>query len=351
MTLVLIVALAIGIAPGFREETVRFPSGGVTLAGTLAKPVGAKRPLPALVLLHGSEPGRRDGAFFRLVRDRACREGFAVLSYDKRGVGGSGGKYVETPDLRVPAGDAAAAVRHLAGRADIDRRRIGVLGISQGGWAAPLASTLSPDVAFVVAISEPGASPAEQSAFQRANELGEAGLDAATADSLTSLRILLYRYWHGDVSRAVASSRWAASRGRPWLTRAAEAADELFSRIADLPSLPPPEGMPDDFMRAIHEHFFYDPIAVAERVRVPILHLYGAKDRHLRVSESVKALRAAYARGRNANATFKVFPGAGHGMQAVSAAAECLRCPRGAEPRRPAPGWLDTLAVWLDARR
>src|SRR5204863_9052464 len=132
-------------------------------------------PLPAVVLLHGSEPGRRDSPFFRVVRDALCATGWAVLSYDRRGVGESGGVYLETPDLSVPARDAVSAVRLLAGRSDIDRGRIGLLGISQGGWVAPLAATMDSGIAFVVAVSEPGVSPLEQSAYQRASELVDSG--------------------------------------------------------------------------------------------------------------------------------------------------------------------------------
>jgi pimeloyl-ACP methyl ester carboxylesterase len=330
--------------PGAREETVRFGSEGATLVGTLALPPAARHPVPAVVLLHGSERGRRDSPLFRLLRERLCALGLAVLSYDRRGVGESGGEYVETPDLRVPARDALSALRFLAQRSEVDRARIGLLGISQGGWVAPLAATLAPGVAFVVALSEPGVSPLAQSSCQRAAELIEQGLATAAADSATALRTLLCRYWHGDASRAAAESAWADARGSAWLGRAA-ATDELFSRIGHLPAVPPPARMPQDFIRALDEHFFYDPIPVAETLRVPVLHLFGAADRHLPVAESVEAFRSAYRRSGNRDATVRVIPGAGHALQRVSGAAECLRCPPA--PWEPAAGWPDTLAAWL----
>jgi uncharacterized protein len=344
-------ALAL-VAPGpsalaaVRMETIRFKSDTVTFVGTLALPERAGAPLPAVVLLHGSERGRRDNPFFQVVRDRLTAAGWAVLSYDRRGVGESGGTYVETPDLSIPAGDAISAVRFLAGRSEIDPEHIGLMGTSQGGWVAPLAATMAPGIAFVVAVSEPGVSPFEQSTYQRASELVEAGLDRAQADSVTALRRVLYHYWHGEVSRAAAESAWAASHGHAWHDRAAET-DELFSRIGRLSSVPPPSRMPDDFMRAVREHFFYDPIPVAERLRIPILHLFGAADRHVPIDESVVAFRAAYARSGNREAVIRVLPNAGHSMQWVQGGAECLRCPAERGAFTPAPGWMDTLVAWL----
>jgi pimeloyl-ACP methyl ester carboxylesterase len=319
--------------------TVRIPVDSLTLVGTLALP--ARTPAPALILLHGSEPGRRDNAFFREVRTRLLADGWAVLTYDRRGVGESGGAYSETPDLMVPARDAIAAMRFLAARPDIGK--IGLLGISQGGWVAPLAATLAPQVAFVVAISEPGQTPLEQSGWQRRNEWIEGGMSAGEAAEARRLRALLFAFWHGDVPRATADSAWAAARNRAWFARAGDR-EGLFTRLARLERLPPTASLPPEFAEAIRSCFFYDPLPVAARVRVPILHLYGAADRHLDVASSVCAFR-----GASPAARIVVLPHTGHGMQKVEGDAECLTCPPG--DWTCAPGWLDTLSTWLAERR
>lgn len=339
--------LLLAAAPA-RTETVRIEAAdSLVLVGTLALP--ARTPAPAIVLLHGSEAGRRDNAFFRAVRDRLVGDGFAVLGYDKRGVGESGGTYVETPDLLVPARDAASAVAFLAARPDI--ARIGIIGISQGGWAAPLAATLEPRVAFVVAVSEPGMSPLEQSGFQRASEWIEQGLAPADAQAARAMRTLLFEYWHGDVPRVRADSAWAAVRAQPWFGRVTQS-EELFARLAPYEHVPPASALPPAFARAVREHYFHDPIPVAERLRVPVLHLYGEADRHLPVAESAAAFRAAYARAGNAEATIRVIAHAGHGMQAVTADAECFGClPEARLAWAPAAGWLDTLSTWLEKER
>jgi hypothetical protein len=55
----------------------------------------------------------------------------------------------------------------LKKRTDIDPARIGLVGISQGGWISPLAATRSRDISFVVTISGPAVSVGEEIAYSR----------------------------------------------------------------------------------------------------------------------------------------------------------------------------------------
>ena len=99
----------------FRQLEVRFPSGGVTLSGTLTVPPGAG-PHPAVAWVHGS--GRTERAYLPDLQALLLHHGIAVLAYDKRGIGQSGGSYPgESPypsTIDVLARDADAAVRFLA---------------------------------------------------------------------------------------------------------------------------------------------------------------------------------------------------------------------------------------------
>ena len=85
--------------------------------------------------------------------------GFAVLRYDKRGAGQSGGTYRglsganSVTQVDELAGDMAAAVSFLKGQTGIDARRIGVAGVSQAGWIMVAAAKKTPDITFNVAIN------------------------------------------------------------------------------------------------------------------------------------------------------------------------------------------------------
>jgi pimeloyl-ACP methyl ester carboxylesterase len=148
---------------------VTFESRGVILAGEVSYPPGAG-PFPAVVLVHGSGPATRAGnaPLVTLFRDL----GFAVLAYDKRGTGHSGGTYrgvgTRNSDSMIPllGADAAAAVRLLASDTRVDTTRIGLAGGSQAGWVMAAALRHAP-VRFFVALSGPAVPVGEEMYFSR----------------------------------------------------------------------------------------------------------------------------------------------------------------------------------------
>jgi hypothetical protein len=129
-------------SPGGDSGTT-FASGDVRLSYALDLPAGAG-PFPALVFGHGS--GRSTKADAAPLAARLAARGYAVLRYDKRGVGLSGGTYenvgVANSErmIGVLAGDMAAGAAFLASRPEIDGRRIGLIGGSQAGWIMPAAA-------------------------------------------------------------------------------------------------------------------------------------------------------------------------------------------------------------------
>jgi uncharacterized protein len=145
-----------------RQLEVRFRSGRTLLAGTLTLPPGPG-PHPALVWVHGGGVQTRN--YFPDLPALCAGAGLAVLTYDKRGVGQSGGTFpgdrADESAISTLARDAEAAVRFLAAQPGIDRGRVGLAGHSQGGWVAPLAATREPAARFVVAFAGPALSQGE----------------------------------------------------------------------------------------------------------------------------------------------------------------------------------------------
>ncbi len=144
---------------------------GHTLAGTLSVPPG-DGPHAAVVLITGSGSQDRDETIgtikpFAALADRLARAGIAVLRFDDRGVGGSGGAPVEVSGAttRDLARDGQAAVEFLASQPEIDPARVGVVGHSEGGLIAPIVANDSDAVRFVVLLAGsavPGAQILEQ---------------------------------------------------------------------------------------------------------------------------------------------------------------------------------------------
>jgi pimeloyl-ACP methyl ester carboxylesterase len=125
------------------DESVSIPSLGFNLAGTITRPPGAAAALlPAIILIAGSGPTDRDETvagipvFGQVARD-LVNAGFAVVRYDKRGVGQSGGR-AESVTIADYAEDARQVLRWLEKQKGIDKKRIGVAGHSEGALVAML---------------------------------------------------------------------------------------------------------------------------------------------------------------------------------------------------------------------
>ena len=172
----------------YREEEIAFINGDVTLSGTLLLPL-KKGNFPVVVITHGSGPATR--ASYKSWGLKFVKKGIAALVYDKRGNGNSTGEW-RSASMEDLARDAIAGVDYLKKRAEIDRRKIGVIGHSQGGWIAPLASTMSKDVSFVIASAASGISPDKQSIYHRANVMREMGFSEDAVKIATDLRTKLY---------------------------------------------------------------------------------------------------------------------------------------------------------------
>ena len=152
----------------FGVQDVKFESKGVTLAGSILTP---KNPFAAVVIVHGSDPVKREMEFAK----RLAKEGIAVLTYDKRGVGESGGVYagpsvgtnnIDTANLNLLSQDANAAVNTFRTYLKDKKIPIGLLGFSQAGWIIPIAASKNSQIEFMVLFSCPTITTLEQLRFQ-----------------------------------------------------------------------------------------------------------------------------------------------------------------------------------------
>jgi len=147
-------------------KNVTFESEGIKLAGTIYSP---KDPHAAVVIVHGSDSVPRMTKFAELL----AKNNIFVLTYDKRGVGESGGVYagpevgtnnISTDNLNLLAKDASAAVNVI--RQENKNVPIGLIGFSQAGWIIPIAANKNSLIEFMVLFSCPTITTLEQLRFQ-----------------------------------------------------------------------------------------------------------------------------------------------------------------------------------------
>jgi hypothetical protein len=284
----------------YTAEQARFQSGAVTLAGTLLLPPGPG-PHPAVVFVHGAGSSTREQQ--RVLADHFARSGIAALIYDKRGSGESGGDW-RRGDFDDLAADAQAAVALLKQRREIDPAQIGLWGISEGGWVAPLAATRSADVAFVILVSAAATGPIPQELYRREMSMRAAGYDDRVVDTGVKAWFMLF-----DGAR---------------LARAALPENlGFFARTAD-----------------------YAPLPTLRQVKQPLLAIYGGLDSSVPPRASAAQIEATLQQANHHNYTIETFPTGNHGLELVSTASRF-------EVRREislAPGYLEAMTDWVQAQ-
>lgn len=312
---------------GTKEESVRFNNGDISLAGTLVIPAGNQKH-PAIVLFHGSGPQSRILFMAHWFAD----QGFATLTYDKRGVGESTGNFRVVPFMDL-CDDGLAAVAYLKSRKEIDAMQIGVWGLSQGGWLGPLAASRSKDVAFVIAVSGPAVSPGDQMLFYYSKDLEAKGLDQSDIREATALRRDIWNYQYTGNGYAEIEVEMKRDQNKSWYNAVKNQQDNLFDGIK-----PPAASAntPTKKFNWFKQEMNYDPVPTLEALRVPALFLYGSEDRLVPVPKSVDVIRGVVARDSRINFTINVLPNDDHGMYSPSGNLD--------------PNYLQAMRIWLTTR-
>ncbi len=286
----------------YKEEKLRIqhPDAGFELTGTLTLPEG-DGPFPGLVLVSGSGPQSRDSKvaghkLFHVLADHLTRQGFAVLRYDERGVGESGGSFegATTKDL---AGDAAAVVRKLREHASIDQEQVGILGMSEGGLIAPMVHDKMEQLDFMVLMGGP-AVPGSKILVEQKARIVSASAPGVDPDSIRKAqRELMAAVKKGEDSASV------AEHAKPILKEQGLAGDRLNSQLAQLTS---------PWFRYFVN---YDPKPSLEKVDVPTLALYGSKDLQVPPQQNAEPMQNALGKSPSEDFTVKTLEGLNHLMQ------------------------------------
>ena len=334
-TLVLVASAAMTIVAGatawdlfvaYRVEQVTFGSEGISLRGSLYLPRG-EGPFPAVVLVHGSGEQPRDE--YRYYARLYAKHGVAALAYDKRGAGESGGDFTSATYADFAA-DAAAAVRMLRDRPDIRTDAVGLWGLSEGEWVAPLAARLT-QPAFVVLVSPSAMTPAEQVRYETGASVRRAGFSDAQAREAEALYRQLSEFQRSGTGRDALNRRLAAASREPWF----EAAENLepsvpeYERVLALP-----------WFSAWRARMDFDALPIMAELRCAVLAQAGGSDPQNDGAAALARLREALERGGNIAFTGIVYPDANHGI------IEWV-LPFGLPPPRFAPGYLRAQVGWV----
>ncbi len=302
--------------------------GDIPLMTRLYTPVGPG-PFPAIVVVPGSGDQGIDTWLYRGYAATLARHGVAAAVYDKRGVGSSTGDY-QTADLPSRAEDPAAIIDWLKGHPRIDFNRLGLMGISQGGWISLLAANNNPSVSFVILNVGPAVPVWDQERHRveyiiRADSFPQSAIDSALA------------YTDTMFASVGAPDGYARLGPLADICRAAPWGDYLSYAVSQ-----------EDLDTWLLER--HDPAPTLKSFTRPLLALYGADDPLVPPAENVPLLKQYLTTAGNSSFEIVVFPDVGHNLeQNATLVGDAWDWPHSywRWPRKPAGMW-QTILDWVN---
>ena len=315
----------------YREENVSYDNttAGITLAATLTIPPGAG-PFPAVVLITGSGAQNRDETIaghrpFLVLADYLTRHGIVVLRADDRGVGLSGGNFA-TANTADFATDTAAGVRYLRTRREVNLKRIGLIGHSEGGIIAPLVAGRDHDIAFIVLMAGSGIPGDDIIVEQGALMMKAIGMSAEQIDVNSGREREVLRIVKEEKDPAVRNAKLQAA----------------------LAVVTPAESIPEQ-IRALTSPWYryfisYDPAIALKDVTCPVLAINGERDLQVPAAQNLAAIKKALESAGNTRVTTVELPGLNHLFQTARTG---LPAEYEEIEETIAPIALETVANWI----
>jgi len=241
----------------FTEKEVVFSSQDIMLSGTLTFPRG-KPPFPAVLLIAGSGPVDRNENVpqgiklntFSELAQRLAECGFAVLRYDKRGVGKSGGDFASSGLYELVA-DAQSALEFLAAQPEINSKKIALLGHSEGGTIACMVAAQNPIASALVLMATPARSLVE-----------------LVKEQITYLYLISGVKDSRVIQEAIAQQ------------------EKIFEALAQ--GKKDVEGVPIPLWKWWKDYLYFNPQEWFQKIRIPTLILQGEKDYQVKTEDALK---------------------------------------------------------------
>lgn len=300
--------------PYYTEEvSIVNPKDSTVLAGTLTLP-NQNGIFPVVVLITGSGPQNRNEELmghkpFLVLADHLTRNGIAVLRYDDRGTAKSTGHFSKAT-IPILATDVEAAINYLLTRKEIDKKKIGLIGHSEGGAIAPMVAAKRKEVRYIVLMAGPGMRGLELLLLQKELIGRVGGLD----EEKLAKDHLAYK---GAFDILVNSTDEE--------TLKKDLKEYLLKLMAETPANEKPAGVSDEIFVNLQinqlaspwfQYFLkYDPSQILQKVKCPVLALNGGKDLQVPPRENLSAIKSGLEKGGNKNVTVREYPNLNHLFQ------------------------------------
>jgi alpha-beta hydrolase superfamily lysophospholipase len=319
----------------------------ISYGATITIPEG-DGPFPGLLLLTGSGQQNRDEEImehkpFAVLADHLTRNGFVVLRVDDRGTGKTTGN-VLTSTTADFAADANVSLNYLAKRKEVDKKKMGLLGHSEGGMICQMVAAERKDINFIIMLAGPGIPTLKLMEEQNDAILTKAGLSAEYRASYISLySTILQTILVSDTSSTVNNVRTVVNT---WIEKTPKNIVIATTGIKD-------EASKDTFIRLFtnqvgspwYRYFLtYDPAVNLKKITANVLALNGNKDIQVISRTNLAAIDSALQKGISQNFQVNEMEGLNHLFQ------ECKSCTLSEYSQLDqtiSPAVLNTITTWL----
>jgi pimeloyl-ACP methyl ester carboxylesterase len=297
------------------EEEVKFYNkyAKINLSGTLTLPKKEGK-FPVVILVSGSGPQNRNQEImghkpFWVLADYLTKKGIGVLRYDDRGIGASQGNFNAATSVDFSY-DAEAALDYLKSRKEIDDKKIGLMGHSEGGLIVPMVAIRRSDVRGVVLLAAPAVRGdmlllAQQEKLGRANGTPEEALKKTMAINREIFDLVIQHQDSSELKLKLAN----------YLS---EVYDKL--RVEERP-----QGISkNDFIKIqafqiaspwMKFYLKYDPAIALSKLRCPVLAANGELDLQVPAAQNLDEITRLLQIGGNSQTQILRYPGLNHLFQ------------------------------------
>jgi uncharacterized protein len=293
-------------------------AGTVHLGGTLSYPASGG-PFITILLISGSGQQDRDGSVmghkpFAVIADYLTRRGYAVLRVDDRGRGKSKGELMKATSADF-ADDALTSIQYLLTRKEVNAKKIGVIGHSEGGLIAPILYTKWPQLAFIISLAGPSVSGAEILLKQQTDPVKTIANGMAYPDfyELTKQTLKLIHDHPSDPDSLLLEKAkqiyadWKKGKPDSILVplRADKVTPEIYAKQQVKPQLIP----------WLRYFISTEPAVFWKKVKCPVLALNGEKDIQVYPEENLAGIRKYIHKKGRKKLTTRIMPGMNHLFQ------------------------------------
>lgn len=298
----------------YNVENVTFKNikDTVTLAGTFTFPKTGKN-FPAVILISGSGAQNRNEEIFDhkpfwVLADYLTKNGIAVLRYDDRGFGESTGVFSGSTSIDFGR-DVSAAIDYLKTRKEIDHKKIGLIGHSEGGTIAPMIASENKDVAFVVSLAGVMTTGGELLILQKEMQLRAMG----------SSEVYISKEIDFDTGLMTVIKKSTPE------TLKADLDNYTTDYFKNHPKFVSDHGMNEEYYKQLIINSYsspwvstfikYNPQNALENLSIPLLALNGEKDLQVPYKENFDVLRSIMENDSSKKFTLVSYPSVNHLFQ------------------------------------